>query len=47
VSSQQFAERQLATDKYISLDKMLLVRLGMLAEQQQVYQRRFEELRHK
>jgi putative addiction module CopG family antidote len=42
---QQFADRQLASGKYTSLDEMVLAGLRMLAEQEQIYQGRFEELR--
>lgn len=42
---QQFADRQIASGKYVSLDEILLAGLRVLAEQEQVYQRRFEELR--
>lgn len=42
---QQFAERQIASGKYTSLDEMMLAGLRILAEQEQTYQGRFEELR--
>lgn len=42
---QQFADRQIASGKYISLDDILLAGLRILAEQEQIYQGRFEELR--
>ena len=42
---QQFADRQIASGKYTSLDEMMLAGLRMLAEQEQVYQGRFEALR--
>lgn len=42
---QWFADRQIASGKYDSLDEMMLAGLRMLAEQEQVYQGRFEELR--
>ncbi len=42
---QQFADRQIASGKYTSLDEMMLAGLRVLAEQEQVYQGRFEELR--
>ena len=42
---QQFADRQIASGKYTSLDEMILAGLRMLAEQEQIYQGRFEELR--
>jgi putative addiction module CopG family antidote len=42
---QQFAERQIANGKYASLDEMILAGLRILAEQEQIYQGRFEELR--
>ncbi|MGP1387868.1 MAG: ribbon-helix-helix domain-containing protein [Thainema sp.] len=42
---QQFADHQIASGKYTSLDEMMLAGLRMLAEQEQVYQGRFEELR--
>jgi putative addiction module CopG family antidote len=41
---QQFADRQIASGKYTSLDEMMLAGLRVLAEQEQVYQGRFEEL---
>lgn len=41
---QQFADRQIANGKYTSLDEMVLAGLRMLAEQEQIYQGRFEEL---
>jgi putative addiction module CopG family antidote len=43
---QQFADRQIASGKYNSLDEMMLAGLRILAEQEQIYQGRFEELRH-
>lgn len=43
---QQFADRQIASGKYTSLDEVLLAGLRTLAEQEQIYQGRFEELRH-
>jgi len=42
---QQFADRQVASGKYTSLDEMMLASLRILAEQEQTYQGRFEELR--
>ncbi|MDX2239350.1 MAG: type II toxin-antitoxin system ParD family antitoxin [Leptolyngbyaceae cyanobacterium bins.302] len=42
---QQFADRQIASGKYTSLDEMMLAGLRVLAEQEQIYQGRFEELR--
>jgi putative addiction module CopG family antidote len=42
---QQVADRQIASGKYTSLDEMVLTGLRMLAEQEQIYQGRFEELR--
>jgi len=42
---QQFADRQIASGKYASLEEILLAGLQALAEQEQVYQGRFEELR--
>lgn len=42
---QQFADRQIASGKYASLDEMMLAGLRVLAEQEQVSQGRFEELR--
>ncbi len=42
---QQFADRQIANGKYTSLDEMMLAGLRVLAEQEQIYQGRFEELR--
>jgi antitoxin ParD1/3/4 len=41
---QQFANRQIASGKYTSLDEMMLAGLRMLAGQEQFYQERFEEL---
>jgi putative addiction module CopG family antidote len=41
---QQFADRQIASGKYTSLDEMMLAGLRVLAEQEQIYQGRFEEL---
>ncbi|MFH7242464.1 MAG: type II toxin-antitoxin system ParD family antitoxin [Spirulina sp.] len=41
----QFADRQIASGKYASLDDILLAGLQALAEREQVYQGRFEELR--
>ncbi|UIE40391.1 type II toxin-antitoxin system ParD family antitoxin [Leptodesmis sichuanensis A121] len=37
--------RQIASGKYTSLDEMMLAGLRILAEQEQIYQGRFEELR--
>lgn len=42
---QQFTDRQIASGKYTSLDEMMLAGLRVLAEQEQIYQGRFEELR--
>lgn len=42
---QQFTDRQIASGKYTSLDEMMLAGLRILAEQEQIYQGRFEELR--
>lgn len=42
---QQFADRQIASGKYTSLDEMMIAGLRILAEQEQIYQGRFEELR--
>ncbi len=42
---QQFANHQLASGKYASLDDMLLAGLQALAERELIYQGRFEELR--
>jgi antitoxin ParD1/3/4 len=42
---QQFADRQIAIGKYTSLDEVILAGLRVLAEQEQIYQGRFEELR--
>jgi putative addiction module CopG family antidote len=42
---QQFADLQIASGKYTSLDEMLLAGLRVLAKQEQIYQGRFEELR--
>ena len=42
---QQFADRQIASGKYASLDEVMLAGLRVLAEQEQIYQGRFEELR--
>ena len=42
---QQFADRQIARGKYASLEEILLAGLQALAEREQVYQGRFEELR--
>jgi antitoxin ParD1/3/4 len=42
---QQFANRQIASGKYASLEEILLAGLQALAEQEQIYQGRFEELR--
>ena len=42
---QQFADHQIASGKYTSLDEMMLAGLQVLAGQEQVYQGRFEELR--
>jgi putative addiction module CopG family antidote len=41
----QFADRQIASGKYASLDDILLAGLQALAEREQVYQGRFEDLR--
>jgi putative addiction module CopG family antidote len=41
---QQFAERQIASGKYASLEEMMIAGLRILAEQEQIYQGRFEEL---
>ncbi len=41
----QFADRQIASGKYTSLDAILLAGLQALAEREQVYQGRFEDLR--
>jgi len=41
----QFADRQIASGKYASLDDILLAGLQALAEREQVYQGCFEELR--
>ncbi|NJM62330.1 MAG: type II toxin-antitoxin system ParD family antitoxin [Oscillatoriales cyanobacterium RU_3_3] len=41
---QQFADRQIARGKYASLDEVILAGLRILAEQEQIYQGRFEEL---
>lgn len=43
---QQFADRQIASGKYTSLDEIMLAGLRILAEQEQIDQGRFEELRH-
>ena len=42
---QQFTDRQIASGKYTSLDEILVARLQALAEREQLYQGRFEELR--
>jgi putative addiction module CopG family antidote len=42
---QQFADRQIASGKYASVQEILLAGLQALAEQEQIYQGRFEELR--
>lgn len=42
---QQFADRQIASGKYASLEEILLAGLQVLAEREQTYQGRFEELR--
>ena len=42
---QQFADRQIASGKYASIEEVLLAGLQVLAEQERVYQGRFEELR--
>ncbi|MGF1458721.1 MAG: type II toxin-antitoxin system ParD family antitoxin [Leptolyngbyaceae cyanobacterium] len=42
---QEFADRQIASGKYASLDDILLAGLQALAEREQIYQGRFEELR--
>ncbi|WP_204140729.1 type II toxin-antitoxin system ParD family antitoxin [Halomicronema sp. CCY15110] len=41
----QFTDRQIASGKYASLDDILLAGLQALAEREQIYQGRFEELR--
>ncbi|MBE9137769.1 type II toxin-antitoxin system ParD family antitoxin [Nodosilinea sp. LEGE 07088] len=43
---QQFAERQIASGRYTSLDEVLLAGLQALVEREHLYQGRFEELRH-
>lgn len=43
---QQFADRQIASGKYSTLDEVLLAGLQALVEREQIYQGRFEELRH-
>jgi putative addiction module CopG family antidote len=42
---QQFADRQIASGKYSSIEEILLAGLQALAEREQIYQGRFEELR--
>ena len=42
---QQFTDRQIASGKYASLDEILVAGLQALAEREQLYQGRFEELR--
>lgn len=42
---QQFADRQIASGKYASVEEILLAGLQALAEREQIYQGRFEELR--
>ncbi len=42
----QFADHQIASGKYASLDEILLAGLQALAEQEQTYRGRFQELRH-
>ncbi|MDB9524363.1 type II toxin-antitoxin system ParD family antitoxin [Oscillatoria sp. CS-180] len=42
---QQFANRQIASGKYASLDDILLAGLQALAEREQIYQGRFADLR--
>ncbi|MDA0269078.1 MAG: type II toxin-antitoxin system ParD family antitoxin [Cyanobacteria bacterium] len=42
---QQFADRQIASGKYTSLDEIFLAGLQALAEREQIYQGRFEALR--
>jgi putative addiction module CopG family antidote len=41
----QFADRQLASGKYTSLEEILLAGLQALADRERVYQGRFEDLR--
>lgn len=41
---QQFTDEQIANGKYSSLDEILLAGLQALAEQEKLYQGRFEEL---
>ncbi len=41
----QFADRQIASGKYTSLEEILLAGLQALAEREQVYQGRFGDLR--
>ena len=43
---QRFTDRQITSGKYASLEAMLLAGLQALAEQEHLYQGRFEELRH-
>ena len=43
---QRFAERQIASGRYTSLDEVLLAGLQALVEREHLYQGRFEELRH-
>lgn len=42
---QQFADRQLASGKYASMDEILLAGLQALVDRERIYQGRFEELR--
>jgi len=42
---QQFADRQIASGKYAPPEENLLTGLQALAEREQIYQGRFEELR--
>ena len=42
---QQFADRQIASGKYASLDEILLAGLQALVDRERIYQGRFEELR--
>jgi putative addiction module CopG family antidote len=42
---QQFADRQIASGKYLSLEEIMLAGLRALADQEQIYQGRLEELR--
>lgn len=41
----QFADRQIESGKYTSLDEILLAGLQALAEREAIYQGRFEDLR--